>query len=154
MEPIATYSTRSIEWKNDFFLFGDAIVLRYSRGLIGTRGEQRIPLKTLEPSYVRLNFRRDVFITSGGLIALFSFLVGLRLYTAHAISWPLLFVAGTFVFGVMLIRAGFRMVECAEFQTQGGGAVFRILCYGRRRDEFETFIGAVVGRIQDAKRAA
>jgi hypothetical protein len=153
MEPIATYSAHSIEWKSDFFLFGDAIVLRYSRGIFGQRGEERFPLTTLDPAYVRLKFRRDVFITAGGLIALFSLLVGVRLFAAHAISWPLLFVVAAFVFGVVLVRAGFRMVECAQFQTQGGGVGFRIPCYGRH-DEFEAFIGAVAGRILDAKRAA
>jgi hypothetical protein len=89
MQPIATYSTRSIEVKVAFTLFPDSVVVRYSRGVLGEKGEERFPLTTLDPASARITFRRDVYITAGGIIAGASLLLSLRLLREHGIGWVL-----------------------------------------------------------------
>jgi hypothetical protein len=152
MEPIASYSTHSIEWRNTFLLFSDVLVLQYSRGLFGPRDTERFQLTTLEPDYVRIKSRRSVFIKPGGLITLFSLLLCFKFAKTHDFSWPLLIVVLLFVFGIALIRTGFKTIEIAQFQLPHG--VVRIPNYRNSRKEFEAFVENLVRQIRVARGTA
>ena len=155
MEPLATYSTSSIQWKNSFSLFPDSVVIRYSRGVFGTRGEERYLLKILDPGWTHTEFRESIFSQAGGMIAAFSLIVCFRLLRADAISWLLFSLAASVgVFGVWLICVGFRKAERAQFHTETGIPLFNISRYGSRRETFDSFVEALTRQIRITKGSA
>jgi hypothetical protein len=154
MQPIATYSTRSIEVKMAFTLFPDSVVVRYSRGVLGPKGEERFPLTTLDPTSARIRFRRDVYITAGGIIGGASLLLLLRLFRQQGIGWLLLGLTGIAICGVTLVCTGLRRVEYAQFQTQAGAPVLRVPRFARDSAAFESFIEALTKQIRAAKETA
>jgi len=154
MQPIATYSTRSIEQKLAYTLFPDSLVVRYSRGVLGPKGEERFPLATLDPAAARISYRRDVYITAGGIIGGGSLLLILRLFRQSGIGWLLLGLAGIVLCGIALLYTGLRRVEYALFQTPAGVPAFYVHRFARDSAAFESFIDALTKQIRAAKETA
>jgi hypothetical protein len=154
MQPLANYSTHSIEVKVAFSLFPDSIVVRYSRGVFGKRGEEQYPLTTLTPECARIGFRRDVYITAGGIIGGGSLLLCLRLFRETGIGWLLFSLVAIGISGFALLCIGFRNVEYAQFQTQAGVPIFRVPRFSRDRAAFESFIEALAKQIKLSKGIA
>jgi len=137
-----------------FTLFPDSVVVRYSRGVLGQKGEERFPLTTLAPASARIGFRRDVYITAGSIIGGGSLLLFLRLFRQQGIGWPLLGLAGIAICGITLVYTGLRRVEYALFQTQAGVPVFRVPRFARDSAAFDSFIDALTKQIRAAKETA
>lgn len=152
MEPIVAYSTSSIEWKSEFMLFHDAVVVRHhQRGFPSRSFAHSFPLVTLDPKWSSFKFRRRTYWPAGIFFLIFTLLVITRAW--HSILWDLPVVIPLLGIVLWFMFAGAGVVEYAEFRTRNGDGKFRIPA-DRDRGRFENFIHALTNQIQIASKTA
>jgi hypothetical protein len=153
MEPLATYSNNSVECKGEFLLFSDELVIHVSpRGFFRPRldTERRFPLSAIDPAALRGTCRRWNYAGLGIILGIFSLGVcrGLR-----DTLWSLPIIVAGFVLSLVAIRAGFRLVEVAQFQNRDGSWAFSVFIHDHDREKFESFVHAITHQIQVSKKA-
>lgn len=155
MDPIATYFERRIDWRTQFLLFPNEILIIGKR-LAGPHYETRIPLKTLDPIITRW-FSRSTLFLAGICLALGSTFICVVLRTAE-VSWLSYWMNWTFVvvgiFGFALVTLTFRKIEYARFRNEAGIIVLNIARSGPERRKFDEFIDTMVRQIKTLKAAS
>jgi hypothetical protein len=149
--PIATYRERRFDGKRTFELFADRVQIRGSTQL-SSDFEISVPLKTLNPTPMRLRLRNKSF-WAGTWMLLGSVIGSTVLFNALHVSYAspaFVLVAVVGAGGCALMLATARKVEFASFQSTAGVHVLDVARSGPDAGQLDAFVQLVVSGIQTA----
>jgi len=155
MKAIATYSEVTLAGKRKYALYSDKIVIK-GAGNWSYEFEQTLVLKKISPDYIRLRIRPTVAWISLSMFFLAGLACIVLIYEFAIQSRAIPGVLGIFSGSALIVAlVTMRKVEYARFCSEDYGSVLlSVARSGPKRNQFDSFVQALVTQIEHAKELA
>jgi hypothetical protein len=155
-EPIDRHRERQFEWRREFTLYADRVLIRGKR-LFGARFEVPIRLGQINPDHATFFIRPPAFRAGFSMFAIGATFASFRFLTKLE-QWPQIFcsIAGIMgLCGLIIMICTFKCVEFIRFESlaQPGKYVLDIGRKGPDSSRFDEFVARVRQQIAHAMRA-
>lgn len=153
MQVISTYREVTLTGKRNYELYSDSLVINGS-GSWSYEFEQKLQLQKISPDYAKLRVRSAVTWIALTMFLLTGFASILLIFEFTIQSRAIPGVLGIFsVSSLIVALATIRKVEYATFCSDGHGSVlFNVARSGPERNQFDSFVKALVIQIGHAKK--
>lgn len=155
MKAIATYTEVTLLGKRKYQLFPDNIDIK-GAGNLSYEFEQTLVLNKISPNYIRLRIRPTVAWVSLTMCFLTGLACVVLIYEFPIQSSAIPGVLGIFSASALIVAiATMKKVEYARFCSEDYGSVLlNVARSGPEKNQFDSFVQALVTQIEHAKKLA